>query len=333
MAFLAFRAEESGGEKPEYSTGWQTLEDSDLPAGDVLIEVRYSSLNYKDALSASGNKGVTRSYPHTPGIDAAGVVLESAAEAFKPGDEVVLFGYDLGMNTSGGFGQHIRVPAEWILTKPAALTLQDAMAWGTAGFTAALSVQKLERAGMAPSRGPVVVTGASGGVGSVAVALLSKLGYEVVAVSGKPEQQEFLKSLGASRIIGRDEVLAVKGKAMAKPLYQAALDTTGGDLVSALIPQLLPEGAVSTCGMVAGLKVEASVFPFILRGVSLLGVDSVEIPRADKQSVLDKVAAEWALPGLTNLTTDIGRSELDATLKKILNGQGVGRYRLNLIQE
>ena len=167
----------------------------------------------------------------------------------------------------------------------------------------------------------------------MAVALLSKLGYEVVAVSGKPEQQEFLKSLGASRIIGRDEVLAVKGKAMAKPLYQAALDTTGGDLVSALIPQLLPEGAVSTCGMVAGLKVEASVFPFILRGVSLLGVDSVEIPRADKQSVLDKVAAEWALPGLTNLTTDIGRSELDATLKKILNGQGVGRYRLNLIQE
>ena len=334
MAFLAYRVEEdSSAEKPVYTTGWQSMEDSDLPDRDVVIEVHYSSLNYKDALSASGNKGVTRSYPHTPGIDAAGVVLSSSSEEFAAGEEVVLFGYDLGMNTAGGFGQHIRVPASWVLKKPDNLTMADAMAWGTAGFTAALSVQKLERAGIAPGKGPVVVTGATGGVGSVAVALLSKLGYEVIALSGKPEQAEFLTSLGASAIIGRDEVLALKGKAMAKPLYQAALDTTGGDLVSALIPQIMPEGAVSTCGMVAGIKVEASVFPFILRGVSLLGVDSVEIPREDKQSVLNKAAAEWALPGLNDLTTDLGRSELDATLKKILSGQGVGRYRLNLAQE
>jgi len=336
MAFLAFRVEEKQQEKQQghaYVGSWQSMEDSQLPEGDVLIEVRYSSLNYKDALSASGNKGVTRSYPHTPGIDAAGVVLESSSPDFKAGEEVVLFGYDLGMNTFGGFGQHIRVPADWVLKKPQTLSLMDSMAWGTAGFTAALSVQKLERTGMQPGKGPVVVTGATGGVGSVAVSLLSKLGYQVIALSGKAEQADFLSSLGAAEVIGRDEVLSLKGKAMAKPLYQAALDTTGGDLVSALIPQIMPEGAVSTCGMVAGLKVETSIFPFILRGVSLLGVDSVEIPHADKQSVLDKVADEWALPGLNDLTSDLGRSELDVTLNKILNGQGVGRYRLDLNKE
>ncbi len=330
MSFIAYRVEEAeGGMK----AGWQSQTDDQLPDGDVLIEVQFSSVNYKDALSASGNKGVTRAYPHTPGIDAAGVVLESRDPAFRAGDEVVVFGYDLGMNTAGGFGQHIRVPASWVLNKPAGLSLADSMAWGTAGFTAALSVQKLERAGMQPGNGPVVVTGATGGVGSVAVALLAKLGYDVVAVSGKPEQQAFLNSLGAARVIGRDDVLAFKGKAMAKPQYQAALDTVGGDLVSALIPQIMPEGAVSTCGMIAGVKIDVSVFPFILRGVSLLGVDSVEIPRADKQQVLDKAAAEWALPFLDTLTTEIGRSELAPTLARVLGGQGIGRYRLNLGKE
>lgn len=330
MTFIAFRVEEAeGGMK----AGWQHQTDDQLPDGDVLIEVHYSSINYKDALSASGNKGVTRAYPHTPGIDAAGVVLQSRDPAFRAGDEVIVFGYDLGMNTSGGFGQHIRVPAGWVLKKPAGLSLADSMAWGTAGFTAALSVQKLERAGMQPGKGQVVVTGATGGVGSVAVALLAKLGYEVVAVSGKPDQHAFLSSLGAARVIGRDEVLALKGKAMAKPLYQAALDTVGGDLVSALIPQILPEGAVSTCGMIAGVKIDVSVFPFILRGVSLLGVDSVEIPRAEKQKVLDKVASDWALPVLHTLTTEIGRNQLPATLARVLGGQGIGRYRLNLGRE
>ena len=290
MTFLAYRVEET---EQGMKAAWQTLSDDDLPAGDVLIDVAYSSVNYKDALSASGNKGVTRAYPHTPGIDVAGTVLASNDPQFKTGDEVVVFGYDLGMNTAGGFGQHVRVPAGWVLHKPQTLNMAESMAWGTAGFTAALSLQKLERAGIRPDAGPVVVTGATGGVGSVAVALLAAQGYEVVALSGKPEQEAFLKGLGASRVIGRDEVLALKGKAMAKPLYQAAIDTVGGDLVSALIPQIQPEGAVTTCGMIAGVKIEASVFPFILRGVSLLGVDSVEIPLADKQAVLNKVAAAW----------------------------------------
>jgi putative YhdH/YhfP family quinone oxidoreductase len=326
MAFLAYRVDVSGR---DITASWQEREEGELPAGDVLIEVSYSSVNYKDALSANGNKGVTKEYPHTPGIDAVGTVVSSEDAGFSAGDKVVVFGYDLGMNTEGGFSQRIRVPAAWVLKKPEGLSEEDAMAWGTAGFTAALSVQKLERAGVSPEKGPVLVTGATGGVGSVAVALLSKLGYSVVALSGKEEKNAWLTDLGAKKVVGRDDVLALKGKAMAKPIYQAAVDTVGGDMVSAIIPQLMPEGAVTTCGMIAGVKVEASVFPFILRGVSLLGVDSVEIPRADKQAVLDKVAGEWSLPALENMTTEIGRDQLPDVLAAILAGKGVGRYRVN----
>lgn len=329
MTFLAYRVEET---EEGMQANWHEFNAEDLPEGEVLIEVKYSSLNYKDALSASGNKGVTRSFPHTPGIDAAGVVLDSSSAKFNPGDEVVVFGYDLGMNTAGGFGQKILVPVSWVLNKPAALNLAESMSWGTAGFTAALSIQKLERAGIKPENGAVVVTGASGGVGSVAVALLAKLGYEVIAVSGKAEQTGFLKSLGAKQVIGREEIMAAKGKAMAKPLYQAAVDTVGGNMVAALIPQIQPEGAVTTCGMISGIKFEASVFPFILRGISLLGVDSVEIRLEEKQNILNKVATEWALP-LESQTTEIGRGQLSEVLAKILAGQGVGRYRLNLNKE
>ncbi|WP_420590926.1 YhdH/YhfP family quinone oxidoreductase [Bacterioplanoides sp.] len=327
MTFLAYRVEEA---EQGMVASWQEQDVTDLPEGEVLIDVEYSSINYKDALSASGNKGVTREFPHTPGIDVAGTVVESSAEGFSAGDPVVVFGYDLGMNTAGGFAQKVRVPAAWVLKRPTDLSAAQAMSWGTAGFTAALSVQKLERNGINPDSGPIVVTGATGGVGSVAVAILAKLGYEVLAVTGKPEQQEFLKSLGANGFLTRDDILATKGKAMAKPVYQAAIDTVGGDLVSGLIPQIKPEGAVTTCGMIAGIKVEASVFPFILRGVSLLGVDSVEIPLAEKQAVLNKAAAEWQLDQLESMTTELGRSKLADTLAKVLNGQGVGRYRLNL---
>lgn len=330
MTFQAYRVSET---EQGMTASWQGQETAQLPAGDVLIDVEYSSINYKDALSASGNKGVTREYPHTPGIDVAGVVADSCDAGFTVGDRVVVFGYDLGMNTAGGFAQQVRVPASWVLRLPESLTTAAAMSWGTAGFTAALSVQKLERNGICPANGPVVVTGATGGVGSVAVALLARLGYEVLAVTGKPEQQPFLKALGASGFLTRDDILATKGKAMAKPLYQAAVDTVGGDLVSGLIPQIQPEGAVTTCGMIAGIKVETSVFPFILRGVSLLGVDSVEIPREQKQAVLDKAADAWCLPELEQMTTEIGRSQLSEVLDKVLAGQGVGRYRLNLNAE
>ncbi|GGY40901.1 oxidoreductase [Bacterioplanes sanyensis] len=328
--FSAFRVEQTD---TGFQGQWQSVERTALPEGDVEIEVQYSSVNYKDALSYSGNRGVTRDYPHTPGIDAAGRVVNSEVDEFSAGDEVVVFGYDLGMNTDGGFAQRIRVPASWVLRLPPGLSCADAMAWGTAGFTAALSVMKLERNGIAPSNGPVVVTGATGGVGSVAVALLARLGYSVAAVSGKAEQSDFLSRLGATSVVSRDDILAVKGKAMARTQYQAAVDTVGGDLVAALVPQIHPEGAVTTCGMIAGTHFDVSVFPFILRGVSVLGVDSVEIPRALKQAVLDKAASDWSLPLLNELVTDIGRSELSKVLDALLQGQGVGRYRLDLSRD
>lgn len=333
MTFLAYRVTQTE-DKAQGINGmlgqWQESQTNELPDGEVLIDVTYSSLNYKDALSASGHKGVTRAFPHTPGIDAAGKVVESQSSEFNIGDSVVVFGYDLGMNTWGGFSQQIRVPANWVLKLPQGLSDAESMSWGTAGFTAALGVQKLLKNGITPDNGEILVTGATGGVGSVALALLAKLGFSVVAVTGKASQTEWLKELGAKRCIERDEILQFKGRAMAKPVYQAAFDTVGGDMVAAILPVLKNEGAIATCGMIAGVDFEASVFPFILRGVSLLGVDSVEIDRNEKQRVLDKAADEWQLESLESLTTELSRDELPQILKTLLNGQGVGRYRLNL---
>lgn len=327
MAWLAYRVEES---EHGFHAAWQEQQDSDLAQGEVIVEVAYSSVNFKDALSAHGNKGVTREFPHTPGIDAAGVVISDSTGKFSAGDEVVLFGYDLGMNTNGGYGQRIAVPAQWVLKKPAAISAADAMAWGTAGFTAALSVEKLLQMNASPEKGPVLVTGATGGVGSVAVAILTKLGFEVIAATGKPEAAQWLKAIGASSLIARDDLLAFASKAVAKPIYQAAVDTCGGDMIAALLPQILPNGSVTTCGMVAGPKFSASVFPFILRGVNLLGIDSVEIAPEHKQSVLDKAASEWQLPALSELTTEVGRSELHEVLGQVYVGKGKGRYLVNL---
>lgn len=327
MSWLAYRVEET---EDGFEAGWKDQQDDQLPEGEVLIEVQYSSVNFKDALSAHGNKGVTREYPHTPGIDAAGTVISDSSGQFQAGQEVVLFGYDLGMNTCGGYGQRIRVPAKWVLTKPASLSLADSMAWGTAGFTAALSVEKLLLNGATPEAGSIVVSGASGGVGSVAVAILSKLGFDVLAVTGKPESAQWLKDLGAKDIIARDDLMAFSGKAVAKPIYQGAIDTVGGDMIAALLPQILPNGSVTTCGMVAGVKFSASVFPFILRGVNLLGIDSVEIALEQKQNVLNKAADEWALPELAKLTTEINRDGLPEVLGQVYSGKGQGRYLVNL---
>lgn len=336
----AYRAIETEGEKPVVQSSWQLVDDSCLPEvgdekgrGEVLINVRYSSVNYKDALSASGNKGVTRHFPHTPGIDAAGTVVSDSSGQFNEGAEVVVFGHDLGMNTCGGFGEYIRVPAAWVLAKPDNLSLADSMRWGTAGFTAALSVEKLLNANIKPEAGKVIVTGATGGVGSVAVALLSKLGFEVVAVTGKDTATDWLLSIGASEVLDRNELLPMAKKPMTRPLYQAGIDTCGGDMLAAVLPQLQYGGALTTCGMVAGAEFSASVFPFILRGVDLLGVDSVEIPQTQKQLLIKKVADEWQLPSLIDFTQTIGRSELSGVLANVLAGKGQGRYLLDLAQD
>ena len=204
-------------------------ERDDLPPGDVLIRVEWSSLNYKDALSASGNRGVTRRYPHTPGIDAAGVVMESADARWRPGEEVIVSCYDLGMNTPGGFGRMIRVPGDWVMKLPAGLTLRESMIYGTGGFTAAHCVYRLQELGLTPGAGPVMVTGATGGVGSFAVAFLARAGFEVTAASGKPEEGGFLEKLGAKKVIGRDRIKDNPGKAFLRPRWAGVVDTVGGN--------------------------------------------------------------------------------------------------------
>ncbi|HAJ74996.1 MAG TPA: oxidoreductase [Gammaproteobacteria bacterium] len=302
----------------------------ELPQGEVLIEVSYSSINYKDALSASGNKSVTRNYPHTPGIDASGIVRSSSSDNFKAGDEVIVTGYDLGMNTAGGFGQYIRVPAAWVLACPEGLNLRDSMILGTAGFTAALCIEKLIANGLRPEAGDVLVTGATGGVGIVAVMLLKALGYSVVASTGKKSAHETLLQLGASEILDREELSEANPRPLLKERWAAAVDVAGGDTLCNVIKALNYGASVAACGLVQSPVLQASVLPFILRGVNLLGVDSVELPLDSKQAVWAKLAGDWKLAGLDAICTEIGLEQLDASLSSVLSGQATGRFLLNL---
>ncbi|MED5444825.1 MAG: YhdH/YhfP family quinone oxidoreductase [Pseudomonadota bacterium] len=304
----------------------ETLNSETLPAGEVLIEVHYSSLNYKDGLSATGNPGVTRAFPHTPGIDASGVVLESAVPEFSAGDDVIVIGFDLGMGTAGGFGERIRVPADWVVQRPEGLSLRASMALGTAGFTAAECVDKLERmGGLSPAQGPVLVTGATGGVGSVAVMLLSQLGYEVVAVTGKADKADWLKSLGASEVLSREALAEGAGKPLLAERYAAAVDTVGGELLFNAVKSLRYGGSLAACGLVASPTIPATVLPFILRHVNLLGIDSVQWPLAEKKRLWGRLAKEWQLPSLETLVEPLSLETLSDALDRILAGEMVGR--------
>lgn len=301
----------------------------DLPEGEVLIRVKYSSLNFKDALSASGNKGVTRNFPHTPGIDAAGVVESSSVAELSAGDEVIVTGYDLGMNTAGGYGEYIRVPAAWVLKRPEGLSLRDSMVLGTAGLTAALCIDKLEQAGLTPDQGPVLVTGATGGVGSIAVAMLASLGYEVAASTGKATQTDFLKGLGATQIIERSQLEAGKEKPMLKEQWAGAVDTVGGDILFNVVKSLRYGASVVTCGLTAGTQFQGSVLPFILRNVNLLGVDSVEQPLVVKASMWDRLSLQWKTD-LHNLEREVTLDQLPEEIERILGGNMTGRVVVNL---
>lgn len=298
---------------------------ADLPEGDLLIDVRYSSLNYKDGLSATGNPGVTRNFPHTPGIDAAGVVLESADPAFKAGDEVIAIGFDLGMNTSGGFGERIRIPAGWAIPRPDGLSLEQSMILGTAGFTAALCVHKLEAAGMTPESGPVLVTGATGGVGSVAVMLLAKLGYSVTAVTGKESQHGFLRRIGAADIIDRDAARAGADRPLGAETWGGVVDTVGGEILFNAVKSLKYGCSLAACGLVDSPAIPATVLPFILRHVNLLGVDSVQLPLDQKQEIWNKLAGPWQLPELEALSSRLTLDTLSEAIDRILAGEMVGR--------
>ena len=298
----------------------------DLPKGDLLIKVQYSSLNYKDAMSAKGIPGVTRNYPHTPGIDAAGIVELSKDENFKEGDEVIVTGYDLGMNTPGGFGEYVSVPSNWAIALPEGLTAREAMALGTAGLTAGLSVHALEsyRNYVGLSGTKSIVTGATGGVGSVAVMLLSKLGSEVTAVTGKKGQLDFLSSIGATHVMSREELAETARKPIGKSIWDIGVDVVSGDILSLLLTSLNPGGAVACSGLVGGPSFESSIFPFILRGNALLGIDSVEIALEEKNHIWEHFASDWKI-NLDNSIKAIGLEDLPNEIETIYNGDQIGR--------
>ena len=303
---------------------------NDLPEGEVLIRVRYSSVNFKDGLSCIGNPGVTRNYPHTPGIDASGEVVESSDSRFKEGDFVIVSGYNLGMDTSGGFGQYIRVPADWIEPLPEGLTVKEAAIYGVAGFTAALSVDALQKHGIVPEDGEVVVTGSTGGVGSVSVALLSHLGYNVVASTGKKEESEFLSEIGASQIISREEVNDESNKPLLSERWGGAIDSVGGNTLATLLKAVKRGGAIAATGLVASSELSTTVFPFILRGVSLLGIDSGYTPKKLRREIWKKLAGDWKLAKLQKLTIDCTLDQLDPEIDKILAGGQRGRVVVDL---
>ncbi len=297
----------------------------DLPDNDVLIRVRYSGLNYKDALSATGNKGVTKHYPHTPGIDASGVVEESRNELIKPGDEVLVTGYDLGMNTDGGLGEYIRVPGEWIVPKPQDLTLKECMIYGTAGFTASLGIHKMLQMGQDPGDGEVVVTGASGGVGSLAVTILNRIGFDVIASTGKTDAHVYLENIGASRIIDREAVDDQSGRPLLKCQWAGAFDTVGGNVLATLLKACARHGNIASCGNVLSYKLETTVFPFILNGVNLLGIDSATCPMPLRKELWQKLAGEWKTDKLDQIAKFVKPGELNPYIDKILQGKIIGR--------
>lgn len=297
----------------------------DLPTNDLLIKVHYSSLNFKDALSATGNKGVTRIYPHTPGIDAAGEIISSNSSDFKPGDKVIVTGHDLGMNTSGGFSEYIFVPAHWAIPLPDGLSLQESMIIGTAGLTAAMCIDKLQTIGV--KSGKVIVSGATGGVGSMAIMMLNRLGYEPIAFSRKESSVEWLKELGATEVI---HSMAVNEKVLLKPLFSGGIDTVGGNILSNIIKQILPNGGVASCGMALSPNFDITVFPFILRGISLLGVDSAEATDSWKANLWSKLANEWKPEKLSEITKTVSLEELWPEIEKIKAGKQLGRVVVKL---
>ena len=327
-SFRAFRVEKT--EDRQFPRSVVELDSAGLPPGELLIDVAYSSLNYKDALSATGNPGVTRKFPHTPGIDAAGTVRESDSDAFAVGDEVIVIGFDLGMNTAGGFAEKIRVPAAWAVPMPPGLDLRTSMILGTAGFTAALCVHKLEAFGMTPDGGPVLVTGATGGVGSVAVKLLAQLGYEVHAVTGKPDQHEFLAGLGAKQLLSREDAHKGAERPLGRPTWGGVVDTVGGAILVNAVKSLRYGASLAACGLVASPEIPATVLPFILRHVNLLGIDSVELPLPQKAEIWNKLAGPWHLDGLAGLAAPLTLATLSDAIDRILAGQMVGRGLVDL---
>ena len=302
---------------------------NDLPEGEVLIKVAYAGLNYKDGLSSSGHKGITKEFPHTPGVDASGIVAESNSILFQEGDQVLVTGYDLGMNTDGGFGEYIRVPAGWVVPLPATFDLRSAMILGTAGFTAALALYKMEMAGQTPEMGELVVTGATGGVGSMAVSIFSKAGYDVIASSGKTDAYDYLKLLGAKSCESREYCNDEKKRPVARTKWAGGLDTVGGNTLTSLMAACGKNGSIAVCGLVGSPELNATVYPFLLNGINLIGVESAETQMETRIELWNKLSSIWKPEHLDKIVTDISLDELDEYILKILDGKTQGRAVVN----
>jgi putative YhdH/YhfP family quinone oxidoreductase len=326
--FKAFRIEEIDG---NFQGSIKEMEFGALNNNEVLIKVYYSSLNYKDALSASGNKGVTRNYPHTPGIDAVGTIEKSNSDLFTIGEKVIVTSYDLGMNTDGGFAEYIQVPSEWVVKLPKEMTMKEAMVYGTAGLTAGMSVLRLTEL-IKPEDGKVVVSGATGGVGSLSVSILSKLGYNVAAITGKETERDYLINLGAKEIILRNEFERLEKKPLLKPLFAGAIDTVGGEILENIIKSTASVGVVTCCGNVASPKLDLTVFPFILRGVTLIGIDSQNYPMKYRKIVWNKLAREWKPKHLDYTCNEIKLEDVAPKIELMLKGKLKGRTVLTLAE-
>ncbi|MGG2200745.1 acryloyl-CoA reductase [Paenibacillus validus] len=326
--FQAFVLEKQGDQA---AGSIQTLGHDRLPDGEVTIRVRYSSINYKDAMAAQPVSPIVKSYPFVPGIDLAGEVVHSDDPSFAVGDEVLVTGYELGVSHPGGFSQLARVPADWVVPLPDGLTAREAMSLGTAGFTAALSVLQMERNGLRPEQGPVLVTGATGGVGSVVVSLLSKLGYRVTASTGKLAESEYLLGLGAAEVIERDALIPPDGKPLRKERWAGAVDPVGGASLPFILSTLRYGGSAAVSGLTGGADFATTVYPFILRGVKLLGIDSVYCDTLTRREVWSRLAADWKpVSYLETGAREIGLGNLADTLAAIRSGRLRGRAIVNL---
>lgn len=325
--FKAFRVEE---ENEKFISTIKEMPFQELEQGEILVKVHYSSLNYKDALSAIGNKGVTRNYPHTPGIDAVGTVISSKSEQFNINDKVIATSYDLGMNTDGGFAEYVKVPENWVVKLPTNLSMKEAMIFGTAGLTAGMSVLRLIET-VKPTDGTIVVSGATGGVGSVSVQILNKLGYKVAAITGKEAEKQYLLELGANEVILRKDFEELQNKPLLKPQFAGGIDTVGGVILENMIKSVNPLGVVTACGNAASIKLELTVFPFILRGIALIGIDSQNYPMNYRTQVWNKLAEDWKPENLEENCTTISLDELSEKLNLMLEGKLKGRTVLKLV--
>ncbi len=288
---------------------------------DVLVQVHYSSLNYKDALSASGNKGITKQYPHIPGIDAAGIVVESNSPKFTAGEEVIVTGYDLGMNTSGGFGEYIYAPADWVVKKPSNLTLKETMILGTSAFTASIGVSEIINAGITPADGKVLITGATGAVGSSALQILHKLGYQTIASTRKESEVDRLKSLGADEIININEFEDVPSKGLLSKKWSAAFDTVGGSALSYILKATADGGVVTNCGMIGSVKLDTSIMPFIIRGVRLVGIAAAETKMPKRIELWEKLANDYKIKLTDEYYEEITLDQLPDKISDMIAGK------------